>query len=239
MLVLAIDTCEARGSIAVLRDEEVLVPAVHSGDEEYSSWLLPTVEKALKEASKSIVEVDLYAVTAGPGSFTGVRIGLTTVKAWSEVFGKPIAAVSRLEVLAREAGTDTNFVAAAISAQREQIFAALYRRAGNALQLVEAEMVIAPGEFINWASEQAGAEGVAWISTDAAMIEEQEAWRGRLSRGEEILSIPCVLAPLAGKVGFRKAQEGLTVDALGLDANYVRRSYVEEPQKGPWNAPKR
>lgn len=239
MLVLAIDTCEARGSIAVLRDEEVLVPVVHSGNEEYSSWLLPTVEKTLKETSKSIREVDLYAVTAGPGSFTGVRIGLTAVKAWSEVFGKPIAAVSRLEILAREASSDARFVAAAISAQREQIFASLYQRAGNELQLVGKEMVTASGEFIAWVSERAGADKVAWISTDAAMLEKQEAWSDRLSRGEEILSIPCVLAPLAGKLGFRKAQEGRAVDALGLDANYVRRSYVEVSQKGPQDAPKR
>jgi tRNA threonylcarbamoyladenosine biosynthesis protein TsaB len=100
VLILAIDTCDSAGSVAVLRDDEVLGLAVHETAEDYSSWLLPAVEGLVQSADLPMAEVEGYAVAAGPGSFTGVRVGLTTVKGWAEVYGKPIAAVSRLEAMA-------------------------------------------------------------------------------------------------------------------------------------------
>jgi tRNA threonylcarbamoyladenosine biosynthesis protein TsaB len=72
----------------------------HDTAEDYSMWLLLAVERALALAGRKFSEVALYAATAGPGSFTGIRVALTTAKAWNEVFGVPIAAVSRLEALA-------------------------------------------------------------------------------------------------------------------------------------------
>src|ERR1700687_3048948 len=86
--------------IAVRRQGKVVSTVAHEGAEDYSSWLLPAVERALTAASITMPDVGLYAIAAGPGSFTGVRVGLTTVKAWSEVYARPIAAVSRLEALA-------------------------------------------------------------------------------------------------------------------------------------------
>ena len=81
MIVLAIDTCEARGSVAVLNGDMMLHVVAHASAEEYSSWLLPAVALALQSAKSTLDEVDVFAVASGPGSFTGVRIGLTTVKA--------------------------------------------------------------------------------------------------------------------------------------------------------------
>jgi tRNA threonylcarbamoyladenosine biosynthesis protein TsaB len=118
MLALAIDTCEPRGSVAVVSEDAVLATTVHRDAEEYSSWLLPAVEKTLAAASLTMPDVNLYAVASGPGSFTGVRIGLTTVKAWAEVYGKPIAASSRLEVVARQFAGEAPYVASFINAQR-------------------------------------------------------------------------------------------------------------------------
>src|SRR5260370_42320803 len=97
MILLAIDTCDARGSVAVVRDGAVLKVVVHGSQEDYSTWLLAAVRECLAGAGLKMEEVDAYAAAAGPGSFTGVRGGLTAVKAWAEVYGKKIAAVSRLE----------------------------------------------------------------------------------------------------------------------------------------------
>src|SRR5215471_15497753 len=100
MLLLSLDTCDQRGSVAVLRDDRALQVQVHDSSEDYSSWLLPAVRRVLEAQRLTLGELSAYAVTSGPGSFTGVRVGLATVKAWSEVYGQPIAAVSRLEALA-------------------------------------------------------------------------------------------------------------------------------------------
>ncbi len=242
MIVLAIDTCDARGSVAVLLDSTVLHKVVHEGAEEYSSWLLPATNGALLAAGeRSLSEVDLYAVSAGPGSFTGVRIGLTTVKAWAEVFGKPIVAVSRLEVLAKEGlagGSAPTYVASFVTAQKDQLFGAAYRRAENELTLEGEELVAGPEEFLARVEELAGTDSVAWVSTDASPVIGIAAWTRRADRGEEIMTVSSTLAPLIGKLGHRRALAGKVTDALQLDANYVRRPYVEVNWKGAHAGPK-
>ncbi len=233
MIVLAIDTCEARGSIAVLKDNATLRVVPHAVAEEYSSWLLPAVDSALEFAKSTLGEVDLFAAASGPGSFTGVRIGLTTVKAWSEVFGKPIVVVSRLQTVAAQSESDVSYVASFIDAQRGQTFGALYKRAEGQLTLVEEEMVASPKVFVEWVDERAPGNEVAWISTDPDSLATHSAWQPTAARGDKIQPVPCILAPLIGKMAFQRALKGEVQDALSVDANYVRRSYVEVFQKGP------
>jgi tRNA threonylcarbamoyladenosine biosynthesis protein TsaB len=239
MIVLAIDTCEARGSIAILKDYATLQVVPHAVSEEYSSWLLPAVDSALEFAEITLREVDLFAAASGPGSFTGVRIGLTTVKAWSEVFGKPIVAVSRLEAVAVQSQSTVLYVASFIDAQRDQIFGALYHKAEGGLALVGEEMVASPEVFMEWVDERASGNEVAWISTDPDSLSKHPAWRPRAARGDEIQCVPCVLAPLIGKMASQRALNGNVLDALSVDANYVRRSYVEVFQKGPARVPRK
>ena len=131
------------------------------------SWLLPAIARVLTPATVTLRDVDVYAVAAGPGSFTGVRVGLTTVKAWSEVYGRPIAAVSRLEAVAAESTGSAPYVAAFVDARRNQIFAALYRRQPTGLERLDEEMVIAPDKFLDWCIAKAGSEKIDWVSPDA------------------------------------------------------------------------
>src|ERR1700722_12922142 len=100
MRFIVVDTADARGSVSIFDQREVLSLETHSTDEDYSRWLLRSVHRVLAHSSLSLAELDGYAVCAGPGSFTGLRVGLTTVKAWAEIHGKPIVALSRLEALA-------------------------------------------------------------------------------------------------------------------------------------------
>jgi tRNA threonylcarbamoyladenosine biosynthesis protein TsaB len=219
----------------LLKDDVVLATAVHNNTEEYSSWLLPAVDGVLAAAGHAMEEVDLFAVSSGPGSFTGVRIALTTVKAWAEVFGKHVAAVSRLEVVAGQSTSEAPFVASFINAQRGQIFAALYQRQGDELVLSGDEVVAKPEDFISWVDATVGSSKVTWVSTDSVLFDELPSWTEK-ARGE-IQQVPCVLAPLIGRIGKEKALRGQTVDALTLDANYVRRSYVEVFEKSVAKAP--
>lgn len=237
MIALAIDTCDVRGSVSILEDAAVLHTEIHEGVEEYSSWLLPAVDRALLAAGKILSSVDVYAVSTGPGSFTGVRIGLTTVKAWAEVFGRPIAAVSRLEVLAGEASRrggkqEARYVASFMASQRDQLFGAIYKRVEGGLLLQGEETASESEEFLTRVDELAGRRCVQWVSTDATLLARSPAWFERAGRGEEIVTVACVLAPMIGRLGYRKAAEGIVVNALELDANYVRRPYVEVNWKG-------
>jgi tRNA threonylcarbamoyladenosine biosynthesis protein TsaB len=232
VILLALDTCDSRGSVAVLRDEEVLQAIPHEGTEDYSSWVLPSVEKALTVSGLSIRDMDVFAVASGPGSFTGVRMGLTTVKAWSEAFGTKIASVSRLEAIAAQAAAGGQYVAAFVDAHRDQVFGGLYRREGPELSLVEDEMLAAPAEFLDWVKERSMNGRVRWISMDPEKMTAQEGWRERAVEGESVEVSTSVLAPLIGRIGRQRALQGRLTDALGLDAQYLRRPDAEVFWKG-------
>ena len=232
MFILALDTCDARGGVALLHNESVLQAEAHTTPEDYSSWLLPAIARVLTPATVTLRDVDVYAVAAGPGSFTGVRVGLTTVKAWSEVYGRPIAAVSRLEAVALESTGSAPYVAAFIDARRNQIFAALYRRQATMLERLDDEMVIGPGKFLDWCIAQAGSERIDWVSTDPECLTQTPEWTSRIKQTLAIQGIPSLLARRVGQIGYRLAQQDCFTDALSLDANYVRRSDAELFWKG-------
>lgn len=232
MILLALDTCDSRGSLAVLQDDEVLQAIAHEGTSDYSSWVLPNAEEALRAAGLGLGDVDVFAAASGPGSFTGVRIALTTVKAWSEAYGKGVAGVSRLEAMAREAGGRGAYVAAWADARRDQVFGGLYRREGATLTSVESQMVGTPAEFLDWVKERCFNKPVSWISMDPEKLTAQEAWRERAEAGESVEVSANVLAPAIARIGRARALEGRLTDALGLDAEYVRRPDAEVYWKG-------
>jgi tRNA threonylcarbamoyladenosine biosynthesis protein TsaB len=231
---LAIDTCERRGSVAVRRDGRLVSVLRHESVEDYSSWLLPAVENCLGEAGITLKSVDLLAAATGPGSFTGLRVGLTTVKAWAELYGKPIVGVSRLEVLARCAGGEPGFVAASFDAQRGQAFGGLYgvNRLG-AVELMEQEMVTAPEDFVRCVHERVGEAKVRWATPDAEMLEGLARWTEWVERGDVLVRCDAGLAAGVAELGEQRARSGETTDSLRLDANYVRRSDAEIFWKDP------
>jgi tRNA threonylcarbamoyladenosine biosynthesis protein TsaB len=237
LITLGIDTCEARGSVAVRRDGALVYVQKHESAEDYSSWLLPAVERGLRSAGASLREVSLLAVASGPGSFTGVRVGLTAVKAWAELFGIKVVGVSRLEVMARQVADAhglVGFVAASFDAQRGQVFGGLYKREEKGgWGLIEEEMVIAPEGFLAWVEQRVDAEPVQWISLDPGVFSDLPGWKERSARGESMMGSSDGLAAGVAELGEQRAREGKFTDPLVLDANYVRRSDAEIFWKDP------
>jgi len=177
--------------------------------------------------------VDLLAACTGPGSFTGVRVGLTTVKAWAEVHGKKLVGVSRLEAMARCAETQAPFVAACYDAQRGQMFAAMYQRKEEGLERLEEEMVLEAASFLELATEKAGSDNIAWVTLDPDLITCEAGWKLRVGLGDSILQVEGDLANKVGEIAEERAGKGQFTDPLELDANYVRRSDAEIFWKGP------
>ncbi|MBV9885333.1 MAG: tRNA (adenosine(37)-N6)-threonylcarbamoyltransferase complex dimerization subunit type 1 TsaB [Acidobacteria bacterium] len=238
MNLLALDTCDSRGSVSVLRDDKVLQTVEHDTSDDYSVWLLPAIDRALQASRLTFGDIDVFVAASGPGSFTGVRVGLTTVKAWAEVTGKPIVGVSRLEALATQAAPRSGeFVAAFSNAQRKQIFGALYRSEHDGrLKRIGEEAVIGPEAFLAWVTENTAGAPTRWISTDPEMLAETDAWAARQNAGAahpvdnsnaRIESASPILAPAIGQLGHRFATMKQFTDPLRLDANYVRRSDAE------------
>jgi len=178
-------------------------------------------------------EIDLLAPCTGPGSFTGVRVGLTTVKAWAEMYGKRVVGISRLEAIARCAKAGARFVAACYDAQRGQIFAALYRCNDSGLKRIEEEMVVEAESFLWMAAKKAGHEKTAWVSLDPELITGTEGWEARAALGDCMQRLEGDLADRIGEIAEERARRQEFTDTLDLDANYVRRSDAEIFWKGP------
>jgi tRNA threonylcarbamoyladenosine biosynthesis protein TsaB len=230
MINLSIDTCDSRGSVAVRRDGVTVISRRHESTEDYSSWLLPAVDFALRDASVGFDDLNLIAVATGPGSFTGVRVGLTVAKAWGEVYGVPLVGVSRLEAIARLASNavgGATWAAASYDAHRGQIFAALYHLIGSKATLAESEAVTAPGDFLKAVNEKAGTQPVRWLSLDPRLLSTLPEWDLRASLHEQVELCSPDLALSVGEIAEQRFRDSLTTDPLHLDANYVRRSDAE------------
>ena len=204
-LILAVDTTGGHGSIALARGAEVVEEMAISAPTGFAHVLYGCVRELLERNGVGLGEVDCFAAASGPGSFTGVRVGLACVKGLAEATGKRAVAVSNLEALARFGSGPLR--APVIDARRGEIYGAVYDAAGS---VVVPETVGKPGAWV--AGLPAGVEFVAadWTGLDG------------------LPEAPRVTAPreLAGMVA-RIAAGREWLDPAALDANYVRRSDAE------------
>ncbi|MGH9691692.1 MAG: tRNA (adenosine(37)-N6)-threonylcarbamoyltransferase complex dimerization subunit type 1 TsaB [Candidatus Acidiferrales bacterium] len=238
MLIFALDTSSPGGSVAVLRDQRVIGAVSTWTDEIYSSRMFRHVEFLLRELSLSLDQFDLFAVTAGPGSFTGLRVGLATVKAWAEVYNKPIAAINVLEAIAAQSHTSpAKVLVSVLDARRGQVYFAFYRKQDALLLDVQGNAnVMTPEEFLEAVDARAGTEEFAIvISTPAAISSALARFTAVRDPNRQIIveQVSSVLAPVVGQLGYFRAQRGSLTDALSLDANYVRRTDAELHWKQP------
>jgi tRNA threonylcarbamoyladenosine biosynthesis protein TsaB len=234
MLILAVDTSGPCGGAALLRDETVLAQCGGRSEEGYSSRIFRNVEEVLGVGRTRLAEVELFAVAAGPGSFTGLRVGLTAVKAWAEVWGRAIAPVDGLEAVAALATEPGEFVAPVIDARRGQVYAAIYRRGAGreaGLERIAEDVVLSPSEFLDWIEQGGGKSPLIATPSPEAMLALVSAAGNK--RSLRLESVPDALAGMIGRLGWRKALRGETVDALHLSANYIRRSDAELNWKEP------
>jgi len=228
MLILAVDTSTRSRSLAILQDNRVLAEVHDTEESPYSERFFHDLGELQALHSFQIREIDLFAVAAGPGSFTGLRVGLTAVKGWAEVHRKPIAAVSALDAVAIQTRDEEANLAAFIDARRGHVFGAIYRREQQGLGRIEriGEEVLVPAtEFLSLASKACGAGLTLLVSPTPEAISAAVTDSG-LS-GTQVERVSGALAPFIGTLGCLKALKGELVDSLTLDANYVRRPDAE------------
>lgn len=133
MLILALDSTAVVASVALCRDETPIASFHIKNGNTHSETLLPMVETVLKTAGYSVDDVDLFACSVGPGSFTGVRIGVATIKGLAFGKNKPCIGVSTLEALALNAVPFDGIICPVMNARRGQVYNALFRYENESL----------------------------------------------------------------------------------------------------------
>jgi tRNA threonylcarbamoyladenosine biosynthesis protein TsaB len=238
MLILAVDTSTRMGSAALLRDSQVLAEVSGYEDTPYSTRLFRDIAELQHKTAFHVDQVDLFAVAAGPGSFTGLRVGLTAVKAWAEVHGKPIAAISGLEAIAAESLMDrkagasqARFLAPFLDARRGQLFGAIYQRSNEnpiGLSLDSDESILSLDEFLEMVKAKSS-QPIQLVSPTPDLLPVNRV--RVILHDASIVQVSAALAPAIGRLGFERAKRGDLIDSIGLDANYVRRSDAESAWK--------
>jgi tRNA threonylcarbamoyladenosine biosynthesis protein TsaB len=153
MRVLAVDTSSQRGSVCVTENEEVLGEIRLASSVQYSERLFRSVEFLFKHLEFQLSDIDVFVAARGPGSFTGLRVGLAAMEAFVAAHNKRGAGVSTLEALAWKAGFRDVLIAPMIDARRGDVYGALYRRTGrmdgfDTLVEEQAPVVLKPAEWL-------------------------------------------------------------------------------------------
>ncbi|MGA9393230.1 MAG: tRNA (adenosine(37)-N6)-threonylcarbamoyltransferase complex dimerization subunit type 1 TsaB [Candidatus Sulfotelmatobacter sp.] len=219
MLLLAIDTSGKLGSIALARagersaeDIEVIETVPLTGGT-FSAQLVPQIAALLSSHGVTKLDLGALAVVSGPGSFTGLRIGLAAVKALAEILQKPIAAVSLLELCVLKSGAQSK-VMSAMDAGRNDVYVGEYEVSASPSQT--------PREYISTRSEfLTQAKGWSVVTPDPAL------GQAALEAGLSVSKLQPISAADVARVGWRRIQSGKTVTPEELEANYIRRTDAE------------
>lgn len=221
MIILALDSTAIAGSVALCRDEQVLALfQLHNGNT-HSETLLPMVEAILKTAGLTVKDVDLFAVTAGPGSFTGVRIGVATVKGLAFGKNKPCVGVSALEALAENLMPCDGVICPMMNARRGQVYNALFRAENGVMHRICEDRAISVEDLKQ--DLTAYGEPILLCGDGAALLTN--------TKGLLIASTPALLndanAASVAKCAYRMAKNGQTVRDTALSPVYLRLPQAE------------
>jgi tRNA threonylcarbamoyladenosine biosynthesis protein TsaB len=214
MLILAIDTSWKQGSVALARGDArgfEFIEMVPVAGGTFSAQLIPEISALLEKHKMGKDEIDGFGAASGPGSFTGLRVGLAAIKALAEVLKKPIAAVSVLEALAVACGA-TGRVIAALDAGRSEAYVGEYVL-GDAGATRVRESLVGQEEL---PALVAGHGEATVVTPDEAIAKLLDARRVARPQSDAI-----------ARLAIRKIMAGETVAPEELDANYIRRSDAE------------
>ena len=232
MNILALETCAEQGSIALLLNDRLTEARILP-----TGWNSSTIHgeifRLLEVHGVATRDMDGFAVTNGPGSFTGVRVGLGVAKAFAEVHQKPILAVSTLMAIAASAYESLSsprpeILIPILDARRGQVFSTVFRVSGESWSHLTDEAVLSPAsalDLIPSAISEEPQERVAFCGVDLtpyARIIEASKWNNAL----QVESSP-MLAGIVSNIALQLLRDGKGFSSETADANYVRRSDAE------------
>lgn len=215
MRVLAVDTSSPRGSVAVAGPDGVLAEARVVTADGHSRWLLSAVAALLQGLGIEARELDAFAVTTGPGSFTGLRVGLGSVQGLALASGRPCVGLSTLDVLAAAATGSSGTIVALVDAFRGEVFSGVYDAAGGLRGERSVGLLAAVLERAPSGSAFVGDMALANRDAIAAAVP-----------GACFPDSPRFLAPALGAAALPLAASGATVSAGELRPLYLRPADV-------------
>lgn len=226
MKLLGIETSTRTGSVAIVEGEEIIAEYTLNIKETHTARLMPAIDHILKDAHLTIHQMDAVAVSLGPGSFTGLRIGLATAKGLCLALCKPLIGIPTLDALAHNICCTSHIICPLLDARKGEVYAALYRyqspTTSHGLQKLTNDLVLPLDELLSKIDAPA-------IFLGDVLDSYRNLIEGKL-REKASFAPPYLNLPRAANVailGLRKLKSGEKIDLQKIEPLYVRRPEAE------------
>lgn len=222
MKILAIDTATSFGGIAILEDDRIIVESADSSKESHSEKLLPFIDNLLKSNRINLRDIDCFAAAIGPGSFTGLRVGIATIKGLAWSLKKPVIGISTLKALAMNIQDADKLICPLLDARKNEVYAAVYKWDGDNLAAEKEDCAILPNELIKSLNKPTVflGDGIDIYGDifknalgDNAIFAPHNLWRIKASN--------------IAKLAFIEIKNGNVQPPESIMPNYLRKSYAE------------
>ena len=218
MKILGVDTSTPIGSVGLIDGEHFVAEHTLSIVKAHSSRLMPAIDQILKWANLTVHDLDACAVGIGPGSFTGIRIGVGTIKSLCYAFKKPIIGVSTLEAIAYNLRYTDKLICPILDARKDEVYGAVFRGGQNLLR--KSDDLCVPIELL-----------LSHIDADAIFVGDglrryapavQERFGEDVPLANPIFNVP--RGASIARIGYDRLLNGQSDDCFSLTPNYVRDS---------------
>ncbi len=228
MKILALETATIAGSVAICDDTSGLIGEVRINVKiAHAERLMPSIKWLMESSQVTIEEIDAFAISIGPGSFTGLRIGVSTVKGFAFATNKPVVSVPTLDAFARTVPFSAYQICPLFDARKDEVFAGLYKWDDNSIIKIMPERAVSPGDFLKEITDKTVFIGDG-INRYGDMIKD-------ICGDKAIFPPPSIMSPSAatvGEIAFEKIKQGDLADPVSLTPFYIRKSEAELNWKG-------
>ncbi|KNF09622.1 tRNA threonylcarbamoyladenosine biosynthesis protein TsaB [Gottschalkia purinilytica] len=225
MKVLAIDTSSTVATVAIMDDEKLIGEYTINDKMTHSQKLMPIIRDIMKASDLNIDEIDVFGVSKGPGSFTGLRIGIATIKSLAHSVEKDVVGISTLDALAFNIPFSNGIIVPIMDARRERVFTGIYKWESGGLHIIRENMVIEVDELMKILKERP--ENIIF-NGDGTLVYKDKIIK---ELGDKSIFAPkhanMARASSIAELTMAQAKEGKTESYLTLVPNYLRESQAQ------------
>lgn len=230
MKVLALETSTIAGSIAIADAGELIGELRINVKVAHAERLMNSVNWLLNASRLSVKDIDAFAVSIGPGSFTGLRIGLSTAKGFSYATNKPLVSVPTLDAFARTLPFCSSLICPMLDARKNEVYTGLYKWEGGMCKKIISETAVNPADFLK---DMENIKETIVFMGDGTKIYKKLITD--ILKNKAIFAPASKMSPSASSVAeiaLEKLKQGLTADPVSLTPFYIRKSEAEVHWKG-------
>lgn len=225
MKILAIDTSTSVMGIALMDEKKVYAEVSTNLKINHSIRLMPAIDQMFTEVNWLPSDIDLIAVAKGPGSYTGVRIGVTTAKTFAWSLNVPLVGISTLEAMAYSHSHFGGLLSPLLDARRGQVYTGLYKNNDNKNSIIESERIILLTDWLNIITKKN--QEILFVGDDIEVHKDLLKSIGSVAKfSEQAFNIP--RASIIGNIALNKYENGFSEDIFSFAPTYLQLAEAEK-----------